>query len=155
MALKQFTDLAEVGFFGMVVILLGMIKIPALEINIWSFLARTLGRVINGEVLEKVDALTQDVMKQQKTIEEEAIRNARQRILRFDDEILFDQKHSKEHFEEILKDINMYEHYCKTHEDYENNRAVIAIDTIKKVYRKCLEERDFLMYEPKNRTDGE
>ena len=58
-------------------------------------------------------------------------------------------KHSKEHFDEILEDIDEYEDYCRDHEDYENNKAVLAINTIKEEYTYCLTHHDFLTYKQK------
>ena len=131
---------------------LGMIKIPVIQINIWSI----VGKAINGEVLQKVKELNDSFEKHISLEEEEKIRDARARILRFNDEVLLNRKHSKEHFEEILQDIDMYEKYCNDHPNYKNNKAVFAIDTIKEVYKKCLKDKDFLVYEPKKQEiEGE
>ena len=93
-------------------------------------------------IKNEVDALKKDE-------ELERVRMARQRILRFNDEILFGKRHSKEHFDEILSDIDVYEDYCRTHEDYENNKAVLAIATIREVYKDCLKTHDFLTHAKK------
>lgn len=146
MDLQNFVDYAQTGFIGFLVIVLGMIRIPKIELNLWSLLARSIGRAINGEVLEKVDKLTVDFEAHLKIEEKEKIRQARQRILRFDDEILYKKRHSKEHFEEILEDIDLYEEYCNDNPDYKNNKAVFAINDIKETYNKCLKEHDFLVY---------
>lgn len=66
------------------------------------------------------------------------------RILRFDDEVRHDDKHTKEHFDQILEDITKYERFCKDNPDFENNKASLAIDNIKKVYKKCTDEGTFL-----------
>ena len=50
----QFSEMVSAGAIGLLVILLGMIKIPQIEINFWGWLGRTIGRAINGEVLDKV-----------------------------------------------------------------------------------------------------
>lgn len=68
----------------------------------------------------------------------------RYRILRFNDEILHDQKHTKEHFDQILDDVTRYEKFCTEHPEYENNKAVLAIENIKRVYKKCSDENTFL-----------
>lgn len=142
----ELNNLAQHGMIGLLVILAGMIKIPKLELNIWNLIGRTIGRSINKEVLEKVSHLSQEVDTLKKDEELERARQARQRILRFNDEILFEKRHSKEHFDEILDDIDTYEEYCRTHEDYENNKAVLAIATIREVYKDCLKTHDFLTY---------
>lgn len=68
----------------------------------------------------------------------------RYRILRFDDEIRHDEKHTKEHFDQILDDITKYERYCDEHPDFPNNKAVFAIKNIKKIYQKCTDDGAFL-----------
>ena len=129
----------EAGLAGLMVILLGMIKIPVLEINLWGWLGRVVGRAINGEIIKKVDSLAEDLDDFKKTEELEHMRRARQRILRFSDE--------------ILEEIDVYEKYCHEHIEYENNRADLAIATIREVYKKCLRDHDFLMHEEKEKKD--
>lgn len=142
----QFSEMVSAGAIGLLVILLGMIKIPQIEINFWGWLGRTIGRAINGEVLDKVNNLAREVETMKKEEELERVRQARQRILRFSDEVLYRKKHSKEHFDEILEDIDLYEHYCSTHEEYKNNRAVLAIATIREIYKECLQSHNFLTH---------
>lgn len=149
MTLQQISDMAQVGGFSLLIILLGMIKIPHIEINFWRWLGRGFGRVINSEVLTQVAELKEDLDDFKMECELERVRQARQRILRFNDEILFEKRHSKEHFDEILDDINVYERYCREHKEYENNKAVLAISTIKEVYQECMDTHDFLTYDKK------
>lgn len=149
MTLQQINDMAQVGGFSLLIILLGMIKIPHIEINFWKWLGRGFGRVINDEVLTQVAELKKDLNELKRESELERVRQARQRILRFNDEILFEKRHSKEHFDEILDDINIYERYCREHKEYENNKAVLAISTIKEVYQECMDTHDFLTYNKK------
>lgn len=68
----------------------------------------------------------------------------RYRILRFNDEILHNEKHTKEHFDQLLEDITQYERYCKDHPEFPNNKAVCAIKNIRNVYQKCCDEGTFL-----------
>lgn len=150
---NELSSLAHTGIIGLTIILAGMIRIPKMELNIWNTLGRLIGRSVNGEVMEQVrqlgltvNNLQGEVQQMQKDEELERVRQARQRILRFNDEILFDKRHSKEHFDEILSDIDIYEDYCRTHEDYENNKAILAIATIREVYKECLKTHDFLVH---------
>lgn len=147
--MEQFDAMIQTGAIGILVILAGMIKIPKLEINVWNLIGRAIGRSINREVMDRVNALAKEVDELKKDEELERVRFARQRILRFNDEILFEKRHSKEHFDEILDDITLYENYCADHEDYENNKAVLAISTIKEVYKECLKTHDFLTHTKK------
>ena len=145
----QINAIGHISIIGILIVLTGMIKIPKVELNVWNWLGRLIGRSINGEVMEHVKKLTKEVDTLKKEEELERARQARQRILRFNDEILFNKRHSKEHFDEILDDIDTYEDYCENHEDYENNKAVLAISTIREVYKECLRDHDFLTYEKK------
>lgn len=148
--------IAQYGAIGILIILAGMIKIPKIELNLWNWIGRTVGRSINKEMMDQVNDLQTEIknVKQEvdmlkKDEELERVRMARQRILRFNDEILFGKRHSKEHFDEILDDIDTYEEYCRTHEEYENNKAVLAIATIREVYKDCLKTHDFLTHAKK------
>ena len=129
---------------GALFILSLIIRIPKLEINIWSFLGRKIGNTINHDVLLKLDTLETklDNHIQENLVDE--VGQTRKRILRFNDELLHMEKHSKEHFVEILSDIDDYEQYCDLHPEYPNNRAVLAIKNIKRVYAECLQDDDFL-----------
>ena len=129
---------------GVLFVLSLFIRIPKLEINIWSFLGRKIGKTINHDVLLKLDTLETklDNHIQENVVDE--VGQTRKRILRFNDELLHMEKHSKEHFIEVLSDIDDYEHYCDLHPDYPNNRAVLAIKNIKRVYAECLQDDDFL-----------
>ena len=79
-----------------------------------------------------------------KLIAENKATTCRYRILRFNDEILHDLRHSKEHFDQVLEDITRYETYCHEHPEYKNNKAVLAIENIKRVYQKCSNDNTFL-----------
>lgn len=154
--MEYINTIAQYGAIGVLIILAGMIKIPKIELNLWNWIGRTVGRSINREMMgqfstleEEVKGIKQEVDILKKEEELERVRQARQRILRFNDEILFNKRHSKEHFDEVLDDIDIYEDYCATHEDYENNKAVLAISTIREVYKECLRDHDFLTYEKK------
>ena len=145
----QLNAIGHVSIIGILIVLTGMVKIPKVELNIWNWLGRIIGRSINGEVMDQVKKLASEVDTLKREEELERARQARQRILRFNDEILFNKRHSKEHFDEILDDIDTYEDYCDAHEDYENNKAVLAISTIREVYKECLRDHDFLIYDKK------
>ena len=140
----------------------GCIKIPAYEIRIIPFIFKKIfrgfGNVINEDIISRIEKLEEGFnmcsigMRNELTqfiqrAEEERIDRARSRILRFNDEVMMGERHSKEHFDEILVDIDRYEDYCDKHEDYENNKAVLAIKTIKDEYAYCLlHPHKFLTY---------
>ena len=121
-----------------------IIEISPIKVNPWSWIARKIGRAINGEVLEKVKDLETDLGKLKDAVDERAAKDARTRILRFGDECLHGDKHSKEHFDQILRDITDYEDYCDEHKDFKNNTAVLTIGSIKSIYKQRLRDHDFL-----------
>ena len=65
---------------------------------------------------------------------------ARTHILRFDDELLNDVKHSKEYFSQTLQDIDVYEAFCMDHPDFKNSFATAAINHIRKTYDELLDK---------------
>ena len=67
----------------------------------------------------------------------------RTQILRFNDELIDDKHHTREHFIEILAVIDAYEDYCRSHPDYKNNRCICAVANIKRVYNERLQKHDF------------
>lgn len=87
--------------------------------------------------IERLEVLTREIGQSEATA-------CRYRILRFNDEILHEQRHTKEHFDQILDDITRYEKYCDEHPEYENNKAILAIKNVKRVYQKCSDENSFL-----------
>lgn len=121
-----------------------LIQIAPIKLNPWTWIAKAIGRAINGEVIEEVNQLKKEVQEIRKTNAEQNAEERRVRILRFGDEILHDVKHSKEHFDNILKDVSVYEQYCKDHPDFENGRTVLTIETIEETYKKCFDNHSFL-----------
>lgn len=106
---------------------------------------------IQKQFSEAITAIKEEQLKSSKSLErlttqiaEGEATDSRYRILRFNDEILHDEKHTKEHFDQILDDITRYEKYCDEHPEYENNKAVLAIENIERVYKKCSDENLFL-----------
>ena len=70
--------------------------------------------------------------------------NNRFKIIRFNDEILKQENHTREHFDQILEAIDEYEQYCKIDTEYKNSKASFAIDNIKHTYVECMNSNSFL-----------
>lgn len=139
------------GGGGVLFLLSVIVQISPVKVNPWSWIAKQIGRAINGEVIEKVDGIEKEVRSlKDKQAEAEGRHDKRDadlcrtRILRFADELRRDIKHSEEFFDQALDDINTYETYCRNHKDYENNKAVAAIEKIKRTYKERLDKNDFL-----------
>lgn len=129
---------------GGLIVLLTLVEIVPVKINPWSALARVIGRALNREVLDKVDGLELEVQSIRDDIEKQAAVDCRARILRFGDEVLHGYEHSKDHFDQCLRDVDGYERYCKDHPEFENNVTELTSRRIKAVYMKRLDENDFL-----------
>jgi len=136
-----------------------ILEISKIKINPWSALARLIGGAINkdvltqlGEVKEEqgqikadVDGLRQQLDAQDAASKEREIINIRIRVLRFADECRVQHaRHSKEHWDETMRDITRYENYCAAHPDFENNVTVETVKYLKEIYHKLLIENDFL-----------
>lgn len=132
------------GGGGVLLAFMALVEISPVKINPLSWLATHLGRALNGEVLSKVNTLEEDVKQIKADADRREAIACRTRILHFGDEIFHSEKHSKEHFDQILRDITTYERYCDAHPDFENNTAVLTIDRIESVYKQCLANHDFL-----------
>ena len=136
---------------AILVALSGVVELSKIKINPWTWLARHVGRAINGEVLDKMDALNDRVDKLSGKVDQSEARQyerdaktARTHILRFGDEVRIGVRHSKESFDEVLADITAYETYCNAHPEFPNNRTRAAEKFISETYDECLRENKFL-----------
>ncbi len=132
------------GGGGIVVLVMTFIQVSKIQINPWSWLAKKIGKAINGEIIEKVDKLSDDLSQLRLESEERDATACRTRIMRFNDEILQGREHTKEHFDQTLIDITNYERYCEEHPKFKNSVAVATIANIRRVYEKCMKEKSFL-----------
>lgn len=134
-----------------VVAISAFVQISPIKINPWTWLAKKIGRAINGEVLNRVEALGEQVNdlsgkvdRSEKRQDERDAKGARRNILRFGDELRIGTPHSKENFDEILADITSYEAYCLAHPEFPNNRTRATEKFITDTYDECLRENKFL-----------
>ena len=81
-----------------VLVVMSLVEVSPIKINPWSF----LGNMLNKGVIDKMDKLEKDVADVKKEVAESSAVTSRYRILRFDDEILHEVRHTKEHFDQIL-----------------------------------------------------
>lgn len=121
-----------------------VIQLSPIKIDPWTWLARKIGRAINGDVIAEVEMLNREVEAIRDEANEREAKAARARILRFGDECLHDIRHTKEHFDQIMRDIKEYETFCKDHPRFENNTAVFTIKRINEIYQKRLIDNSFL-----------
>ena len=120
------------------------VEFSPIKINPWQKMFGIIGRLINGELMKMIEDMKQELKDLRNESDERDATLKRTHIFHFNDEILHGTRHTKEHFDQILEDITDYETFCDTHPNYKNDKAVCTIDNIRRVYRKCMEESDFL-----------
>lgn len=80
--------------------------------------------------------------------EDQAI-TARVRILSFADDMMSSRDHSKDAFDQVLTDIDRYDHYCTEHPRFKNNQTAMSREMILDQYKVCERDHTFLQYRPK------
>lgn len=132
------------------VLIPSLIEISPIKVNPWSALAKAIGKAINADVLKKLEGVEQTQKQTQERLEKhiqiDNERNAdaqREKILRFNTELIRNDYHTREDFIEILAVMDGYERYCESHPLYRNSRAVHALANINRVYDERLAKNDF------------
>ena len=110
------------GGFGILMLLFTFIEISPIKISPLAW----VGRRMNKELVDKVDNLDKKVDDIESVVNKQNAITCRVRILRFGDEILHEDKHSKDSFDQVLEDIDTYEQYCLEHPEFKNNKTVIT-----------------------------
>ena len=93
---------------------------------------------------KKLNSLEDAFNKKNAEDQEKEAKAARRRILRADDEIRVGVKHSKDFFEDVLRDIDFYEEYCDAHPHFKNRCAESAIRNVSATYDACKAHNNFL-----------
>lgn len=137
-----------ITIIGAVASLIGSVTVIAKLLKRWMFSAvsdqfKALEEKTD-EQDKKIDAISDQL--QRMTLSQERARadSARRNILAFNDELLRHVSHSMESFNQTIDDIDAYERYCRHDRDYENNKALLAIENIRRCYRLCQENSSFL-----------
>lgn len=131
--------------------LLSYVEVSKIKINPWQAIMSHIGSALNHnltqelkEIKSEISQTTKEVQVLRQDFERQNAVNARTRILRFGDELLHDEKkHTKEHFDQIVRDCHAYEMYCRQHPDFENSVATQTIKFVEETYHVCMEKRDF------------
>lgn len=135
-----------------------LIQLSPLKINPWSWVGKILKaiwrsfcRSLNADVLRELETVKKSQQETKTKLEthiklddEREADKVRASILHFNNELLREIPHTKEEFVEILRKIDWYNDFCKTHEEYRNCRAVHAIANIERVYDERMKKHDFL-----------
>ena len=107
---------------------------------VWDFVKFLINRK------DDTKAQIVEIKKSIKSLDDRMAQNqavlARTHILRFDDELLNDVKHSKEYFSQTLQDIDVYEAFCTDHPNFKNSYATAAINHIRSTYDDLLKKHN-------------
>lgn len=93
-------------------------------------------RLSSNDLASKLDSLEYKIDRNQ-------AETYRTRILRFNGEIKRAVHHDEEEFNDVLSAIDGYEAFCREHPDYPNNKALLAIENVKNVYRETFSKNNF------------
>lgn len=85
-------------------------------------------------ILDAIKALSDRVERIENSLDERDAVLARTHILRFQDELYNDVKHSKEYFEQTLDDIQTYDRFCADNPKFANGRTKAAAKYIQDEY---------------------
>ena len=107
---------------------------------VWDFVKFLINR--KDDTKAQIVEVKKSLNKLGDRIDENQAILARTHILRFDDELLNDIKHSKEYFSQTLQDIDVYEAFCMDHPNFKNSFATAAINHILKTYGELLEKHN-------------
>lgn len=144
-ALQSLTVMELAGRIALVISAISIVvQITPIKVNPWTWLARKIGKAINGDMMDEFKAMREDLDAMKAEMEETNAKNLRTKIIRFASEIRVHQLHTKDYFDEVMDDITAYERYCDTHKNFKNNITVMSSELITETYKKCLEENSFL-----------
>ena len=147
-------------------------KSNKLPFNPWSKLFEWFGSKINRHLYDKIELLekehkdTKDLIvemrkeykesseeikkdynnrvdKLERDIDNKEAKRLRSNIICFSDSCRVNNKHTKNHFENIFRDYDDYIHYCTIH-NFENHYIEGEMKYIEGIYYECLKENKFL-----------
>ena len=96
------------------------------------------------QILKKLDEIENKLNLHIEDDERYRVEEGRTRFLRFCDECRRGVLHTEEHWNDIIKDIDVYKEYCMRHVDYKNERAVRTIDYLIEKYDEHIKNNTFL-----------
>lgn len=98
----------------------------------------------DSKILKAIGDLSEKVTAIEDRMDKGSADGARRRILAFDDELRRGLEHSEESYNQVLADVKFYRDFCRSHADYENDKAVSAIAHIKDTYQRVKNENKFI-----------
>lgn len=113
---------------------------------LWGFLQFLLERKDKKKDCSK--KILEAIQKINDKLDQRTAISCRIRILKFMDEIIEGWEHSKDSYNQIMRDITDYLQYCDEHPQFLNHQTDATIERLKKDYEQRLATNDF---EPNNK----
>lgn len=125
------------------IILLSLIQVSKIQINPWDNILGWIGDRLNSGIKTKVDEVEKKLDQHIKESEIRDLRDTRQYILDFANSCMYGRKHTQEQFKFIIKKCDEYEEYVEKNK-IKNGEITSAIEYIRKLNTKCMENNSFL-----------
>ena len=116
----------------------------------WTAIFTFIGKLITKDfaesqktLMDRVEVLSDKIEAVAESVAETRAIAARGRILRFADEIIGKQAHSRESYVQIFTDIDTYDKFCRSHLDFKNHNTVSATRLINDAYDERSRKNDF------------
>lgn len=151
--------LTTTSFWGIVVFLMsiGIEVIPRIKWSPWTALFNWIGSRFNLKIDSKMDTVRGEIKVLDKKIdyvqgelskhinesEIKSLQDTRRDILDFCNACMNNRKHTKEQFDFMIRECDDYEKYIQNN-DIKNGVIEAAINEIRRLYKKCIQEHSFL-----------
>lgn len=121
---------------------LTLIQWSPIKINPWDLLFKWLGKALNGQLLEEIEHLKEDVSTIKKDQEEDNAERMRSLILSFSSSCRRSEHHDEEEWNYIISIIKKYESYCEERE-IDNGVIEETAAYLRELYHERLKNNDF------------
>lgn len=120
-----------------------VVEIVPVKVKPWSALLKWIGRVINGDVVERLQRLEERASEQRRSIDENEMDRIRWEVLDFANACRNHVKHTKDEFQHIIA-LNTKYHNLLDKYEQENGVFDAEYEYILELYRELQYTNDFL-----------
>lgn len=110
----------------------------------WAFSRKDKTAATLETIKSEIASTKADIKSLREEFSEDKAIQCRQRILRFSDDLLHEQDHSKEYYDAVMQDITEYDYYSSQNPGFRNSVTGAAAKNILRCYQKHLDQKDFL-----------
>lgn len=135
-------DEISIGFL-ILIVLMSLVQVSKININPWDWFFGLIGKKLNKEVFEKVDAIDKKLDDHIKEDQTEKLESMRRDILEFANSCMNKRKHTQEQFTFVIKKCDEYEKYIEDNH-IKNGEISSAIEEIRRLNTKCRQENSYL-----------